>query len=110
MLPRDGAVPPRHAVTLAHRTSSCVAPGTPSPHNRTRRTSRLNYLRQNTRLPSFALLLRAITGGVDTPPHVHVAPPLDPIGGAPGGGGVPAPPPGLPPPPDHRRRGWGRPP
>src|SRR6266581_7840575 len=33
------AVPPRHAVTLAHRTSSLAAFGTPSPHNRTRRTS-----------------------------------------------------------------------
>ena len=33
------AIPPRHAVTLAHRTSSLAAFGTPSPHYRTRRTS-----------------------------------------------------------------------
>src|SRR5208282_3614567 len=32
-------IPPGHAATLAHRTSSLVAPGTPSPHYRTRRTS-----------------------------------------------------------------------
>ena len=47
--------------------------------------SRLSYLRQNTRLPRFALLLRAqaraITGGVDTHADVHVAAALDPIGG-----------------------------
>src|SRR6266571_2349604 len=42
---------------------------------------RLSYLRQNTRLPRFALLLRAITGGVDTHADVHVAAALDPIGG-----------------------------
>ena len=42
---------------------------------------RLSYLRQNTRLLRFALLLRAITGGVDTHADVHVAAALDPIGG-----------------------------
>src|SRR5216683_2763764 len=42
---------------------------------------RLNYLRQNTRLLRFALLLRAVTGGVDTHADVHVAAALDPIGG-----------------------------
>ena len=42
---------------------------------------RLNYLRQNTRLLRFALLLRAITGGVDTHADTHVAAALDPIGG-----------------------------
>ena len=42
---------------------------------------RLSYLQQNTRLPRFALLLRAITGGVDTHADVHVAAALDPVGG-----------------------------
>src|ERR1035441_4760526 len=41
--PLPPRVPPpvttRQPVTLAHRTSSLVAPGTPSPHYRTRRTS-----------------------------------------------------------------------
>jgi len=32
-------VPSRRATTLAHRTPSCVAPGTPSPNNRTKRAS-----------------------------------------------------------------------
>ena len=42
---------------------------------------RLSYHRQNTRLPRFALLLRAVTGGVDTHADVHVAAALDPVGG-----------------------------
>ena len=42
---------------------------------------RLNYLRQNTRLLRFALLLRAVTGGVDTHADTHMAAALDPIGG-----------------------------
>src|SRR6266516_770684 len=42
---------------------------------------RLSYLRQNRRLPRFALLLRAVTGGVDTHADVHAAAALDPVGG-----------------------------
>ena len=42
---------------------------------------RLSYHRQNTRLLRFALLLRAITGGVDTHADTHVAAALDPVGG-----------------------------
>ncbi len=42
---------------------------------------RLNYLRQNTRLLRFVLLLRAVTGGVDTHADTHVAAALDSIGG-----------------------------
>jgi transposase len=42
---------------------------------------RLSYHRQNTRLLRFALLLRAVTGGVDTHADAHVAAALDPIGG-----------------------------
>ena len=42
---------------------------------------RLSYHRQNTRLLRFALLLRAVTGGVDTHADAHVAAALDRIGG-----------------------------
>jgi transposase len=42
---------------------------------------RLSYHGQNTRLLRFALLLRAVTGGVDTHADVHVAAALDPVGG-----------------------------
>jgi transposase len=42
---------------------------------------RLSRLRQNRRLQRFILLLRAITGGVDTHADTHVAAALDPVGG-----------------------------
>src|SRR5208283_1273482 len=52
-------VPPRHAATTpVHKTSSLAAIGTPSPHYRTRRTSRLNGNPHTGRLPGFVLLLR----------------------------------------------------
>ena len=42
---------------------------------------RLSYHRQNTRLLRFALLLRAVTGGVDTHADTHMAAALNPVGG-----------------------------
>src|SRR5438876_464197 len=42
---------------------------------------RISRLQQNRRLQRFVLLLRAITGGVDTHADVHVAAALDPVGG-----------------------------